>query len=76
MSSVTKNPLYLQSANYIYSFFLTNKNIPEETNKSINTLEIINSDKNIIQYLKKQKIIKEYSNVEARYSIGDKNNES
>ena len=26
MSSVTKNPLYLQSANYIYNYFATNNN--------------------------------------------------
>lgn len=58
MSSVTKNPLYLQSANYIYSYFLGHD---EKFNiKLSNTLEITNSDKASVKYLKKEQIRKRY----------------
>ena len=65
MSSVTKNPLYLQSANYIYNYFATNNN--KFDINLINTLEVINSDKTVVNSLKRHNRKKRYKNFE-RYN--------
>ena len=62
MSSVTKNPLYLQSANYIYNYFATNNN--KFDINLINTLEVINSDKTVVNSLKRHNRKKRYENFE------------
>ena len=65
MSSVTKNPLYLQSANYIYNYFATNNN--KFDINLINTLEVINSDKTVVNSLKRHNRKNRYENYE-RYN--------
>jgi hypothetical protein len=69
MSSVTKNPLYLQSANYIYSFFLSNDSKIDL--KPLNTLEIISSDKDVLRNLKRENNKKKYNDFEKRYSVNE-----
>lgn len=58
MASVTKNPMILQSCNYIYNWFL-NKIETDEKNKTFNMLEMVESDKYTMNNIKKN-----YSNRE------------
>lgn len=52
MASVTKNPMILQSCNYIYNWFL-NKIEDDDKNKTFNLLESVESDKYTMNNIKK-----------------------
>ena len=52
MASVTKNPIILQSCNYIYNWFL-NKIESDEKNKLYNMLEMTESDKYTMKHIEK-----------------------
>lgn len=64
--SFSKNPIFLQSALYIYSWFQS-KIQDNETSKKISSLEIAESDKLTLDILNKEiKNKNMYENVEAR----------
>lgn len=67
MASVIKNPMILNSANYIYNWFLTMNNQNENLIKNSNILEIIESDETILNRLDRNKENEErYQNVSDR----------
>lgn len=67
MASVIKNPMILNSANYIYNWFLTMNNKNENLIKNNNILEIIESDEAILNRLDKNKENEErYQNISDR----------
>lgn len=67
MASVIKNPMILNSANYIYNWFLTMNDKNENLIKNNNILEIIESDEAILNRLDKNKENEErYQNVSDR----------
>ena len=67
MSSVIKNPMILNSANYIYNWFLTMNSQNENLIKNNNTLEIIENDETILNKLYKNKDNEErYQNISDR----------
>lgn len=64
--SFSKNPIFLQSALYIYSWFQS-KIQDNETSKKFSSLEIAESDKLTLDILNKEiKNKNMYENVEAR----------
>ncbi|MGL5716024.1 hypothetical protein [Cetobacterium sp.] len=66
MASVTKNPMILQSCNYIYNWFLT-KIETDEKNKTFNMLEMVESDKYTMNNIKKNYSKKElYNDIDYR----------
>lgn len=67
MASVIKNPMILNSANYIYNWFLTMNSQNENLIKNNNTLEIIENDETILNKLYKNKDNEErYQNISDR----------
>lgn len=67
MASVIKNPMILNSANYIYNWFLTMNNKNENLIKNNNILEIIESDEAILNKLDRNKENEErYQNISDR----------
>ena len=67
MASVIKNPMILNSANYIYNWFLTMNDKNENLIKNNNILEIIESDEAILNRLDKNKENEErYQNISDR----------
>lgn len=67
MASVIKNPMILNSANYIYNWFLAMNNKNENLIKNNNILEIIESDESILNRLDRNKENEErYQNISAR----------
>lgn len=65
MASVTKNPLVLKDVNYIYSWFQSKiKN--NEHLKLFNALEVVDSDLEQLDYIKRQERIKRYHNFDQR----------
>lgn len=74
MASLTKNPIILQSANFINSWFRSNIK-DKKTLALFNQLESIDSDLRSIKHLKRQNVEEEYYNFEKRYKeiVGDKN---
>lgn len=67
MASVIKNPMILNSANYIYNWFLTMNDKNENLIKNSNILEIIESDEAILNRLDRNKENEErYQNVSDR----------
>ena len=66
--SLTKNPLIVQSANYIYNWF----NSKIETDKDVlnfNTAEEVEGDLFVLNHLKRNYNNKvQYENIEARYN--------
>lgn len=68
MASVIKNPMILNSANYIYNWFLTMNNQNEDLIKNNNILEIIENDEFVLNKLYKNKDNEErYQNVSDRF---------
>lgn len=64
--SFSKNPIFLQSALYVYSWFQS-KIQDQETSKKFSSLEIAESDKLVLDVLNKEmKNKNQYDNVEAR----------
>lgn len=68
MSTVMKNPLILNSANYIYSWFLGINNKNDNLIKNNKLLEAIESDENIIKKITKDKE-ERYRNIEDRLKV-------
>lgn len=67
MASVIKNPMILNSANYIYNWFLTMNNQNEDLIKNNNALEIIESDEFILNKMNnREKNEEEYKSVSER----------
>ena len=67
MASVIKNPMILNSANYIYNWFLTMNDKNENLIKNNNILEIIESDESILNRLDRNKENEErYQNIHDR----------
>lgn len=64
--SFSKNPIFLQSALYVYSWFQS-KIQDQETSKKFSSLEIAESDKLVLDVLNKEmKNKNQYDNVDAR----------
>ena len=67
MSSVIKNPMILNSANYIYNWFTAINHKNNNLIKNSNMLEAVESDEIILNNLKRNKTDKEmYEAVEDR----------
>lgn len=67
MASVTKNPIVLNSANYIYNWFTTVNHKNNNLIKNSNMLEAVESDEVILKNLQKNKTNKEkYDDIEKR----------
>lgn len=76
MSSVIKNPMILQSANYIYNWFIAINNKNNKLIKNSNLLESIESDEVVLKNLKKNKKNNEdYKNIEERLKKLEQTNE-
>lgn len=77
MASVIKNPIILNSANYIYNWFLTMNNQNENLLKNNNALEVLESDEEILNRLNKSQENEErYNNIGDRLkSVEEKLNE-
>lgn len=67
MASVTKNPMILNSANYIYNWFLTMNDQNEKLIRNSNALEAIESDEFILK-----KILDENDNEEKYKNISER----
>jgi hypothetical protein len=66
MASVTKNPVILQSANYIYSWFQSKLTNSDDV-QTFSGLEVVESDKYIVDYIDKtNKNKNSYENVKTR----------
>ena len=64
MASITKNPMVLQAANYVYTWFLNNKNNINFA-KNSNLLDSIESDETVLKvYEKRYANKKDYEDVE------------
>lgn len=69
MASVIKNPLILNSANYIYNWFIGINNKNDNLIKNSNVLEAIESDENILNRLDKNKEKEErYQDISGRFN--------
>lgn len=74
MASITKNPMVLQAANYVYSWFLNNKDNPNFA-KNSNLLDSIESDETVLKvYEKRYKNKKDYEDVDGRLKKFEVNN--
>ncbi|MGL5315218.1 MAG: hypothetical protein ACRCX2_19715 [Paraclostridium sp.] len=76
--AVTKNPIFLQSCMYVYSWFQS-KITDVEKAKTYSVLEIAESDKRILETMNKEvKDRNNYENIQARYNkikeVFDENN--
>lgn len=66
MASITKNPMVLQAANYVYTWFLNNKSNINFA-KNSNLLDSIESDETVLKvFERKYANKKDYENVEER----------
>jgi hypothetical protein len=66
--AVTKNPIFLQSCMYVYSWFLSKSQDVDDA-KTYSALEIAESDKKILEMINTDvKDKNKYSNVNARYN--------
>lgn len=77
MSSVIKNPLILNSANYIYSYFTSINHKNDNLIKNSNYLEAIESDEIVLSNLSRNlKNEERYENIDGRLKeIKEKMNE-
>lgn len=74
MASITKNPMVLQAANYVYTWFLNNKNNLNFA-KNSNLLDSIESDETVLKvYEKRYANKKDYEDVEGRLKKFEVNN--
>lgn len=66
MASITKNPMVLQAANYVYTWFLNNKSNINFA-KNSNLLDSIESDETVLKVFERRYANKkDYENVEER----------
>lgn len=66
--AVTKNPIFLQSCMYVYSWFQSKIKTNEKA-KTYSTLEIAESDKKILELMNSDiKNKNRYENIEARFN--------
>lgn len=75
MASITKNPMVLQAANYVYTWFLNNK---DNVNfiKNSNLLDSIESDETVLKVFEKRySNKKDYEDVENRLKKFEVSNE-
>lgn len=64
---INKNPLLLQSANYVYSWFLSK--LQRNHIDTFNNLDTVEADETIVNYIKSTSADKvSYENIEARYN--------
>ncbi|MFR4518444.1 MAG: hypothetical protein ACLT40_00595 [Fusobacterium sp.] len=74
MASITKNPMVLQAANYVYTWFLNNKDNLNFA-KNSNLLDSIESDETVLKvYEKRYANKKDYEDVEGRLKKFEVNN--
>lgn len=74
MASITKNPMVLQAANYVYTWFLNNKDNLNFA-KNSNLLDSIESDETVLKvYEKRYSNKKDYEDVEGRLKKFEVNN--
>lgn len=74
MASITKNPMVLQAANYVYTWFLNNKDNVNFA-KNSNLLDSIESDETVLKvYEKRYANKKDYEDVEGRLKKFEVNN--
>ncbi len=74
MASITKNPMVLQAANYVYTWFLNNKDNLNFA-KNSNLLDSIESDETVLKvYEKRYTNKKDYEDVEGRLKKFEVNN--
>ena len=74
MASITKNPMVLQAANYVYTWFLNNKNNLNFA-KNSNLLDSIESNETVLKvYEKRYANKKDYEDVEGRLKKFEVNN--
>lgn len=75
--AVTKNPIFLQSCMYVYSWFQSKIQTMEKA-KTYSILEIAESDKKILEIMNTEvRDRNRYENIEARYNkIKEAYNES
>lgn len=72
MASITKNPIVLQAANYVYTWFLNNKDSIKFVRNS-NLLDNIESDEVVLKVFEKNYTNKkDYENIKERLKRFDK----